>query len=850
MTALLWATFSPATPTHAAEPTATWSGSSLLYDNHPYYEQATAKKNESHGLAAGTHYYTYLEEVSTNPTVYKAHVIYFSPGTDPPTAKKATYIEYDYSTTKVYSHPTGKKSIGITAASDTSSYSSCAVQGVGWFICPIAVFMADSMDNLFKLVAGFFEVQPVTVGDTHTSLYVGWNVMRSVANVAFIIVFLIIIYSQLTSAGISNYGLKKLLPRLIIGAVLVNVSYFICSIAVDISNILGFSIQDIFVQIRKDTFNITDDTWSADTTTWSTVTAFVLSGGALGVIGVAVAGNLAGALPLLLPILVGVALTCLVVLIILAARQAIIVILIVIAPIAFVAYLLPNTEKWFTKWRELFMTMLIFFPAFSLIFGGSQLAGGLIIQSASSVIMIIFGLAVQIAPLVITPIILRLSGGLLGKIAGLVNNPSKGILDRSKNWANERSSVNRAKSLEITGRPNPFRKVAQMLDNSSRTTKKRAGIYETANENRYNRTARGAQIHALEHSKHLEKERVDNKLNAHTQHAMNTRGTGLNIQAIQTEQSKVELEEATETTNAMYSEYRAGGYKTGGNERLTQLQAAMAAQVIQTSIQKQRNQSAQGIQIQRFAEELRTNVNMQVKAGGIDIKGGAQRALAVAIAAQEKARNDAVANAGSILSSFKYNDDTVTDIALNNVGHLNLGFTVTDEIRQAATAKISGGANAKAIMKLVENIDIENEDPNILQTFSDTLIKNSAKPKFVGAGFLADAKENKVEFAPGHSRLHNMIVKTVDANKLGSAETLVTQDPDYLDVVAEAMSDATYRHAMNADKRFEMRKSIAVAKKDPQYAGRIGESMDAIDAIDKWLSIETREPTDEELNLS
>lgn len=837
MTALLWATFSPATPTFAETEKAVWNGDNLLYANHPYYQQADAKKDDSHGLTTGTHYYVYLEEVTNNPDIaYKAHVIYFSPGTDPPTAEKATYIEYDYSATKEYSNPTGKKAIDITARSDATSYSSCAVQGVGWFICPIAVFMADSMDNIFNFVAQFFAVQPVSVANTNSPLYVGWNVMRSIANVAFIIVFIIIIYSQLTSAGVSNYGLKKLLPRLIVAAILVNLSFFICAIAVDLSNIFGYSLQDIFIQIRQSTFNITDDSWSADTTTWATITAFVLSGGAVGVIGIAVAGDIIGALPLLLPILLGVVLTCLVVLIILAARQAIIVLLIVLAPLAFVAYLLPNTEKWFTKWRELFMTMLIFFPAFSLVFGGSQLAGGLIIQSASNVIMIIFGLAVQVAPLVITPLLLRLSGGLLGKIAGLVNDPRKGILDRSKNWANDRAGANREKSLTRTGRPNPFRKVAQLMDNSNVTTKRRRALYATMNESRYNRTTKAGRLHEAEASAKFEKERVENTRNTETQHLINTRGSFLNTQAIQTEQTKASLEAATESTNAMYSEYRAGGYNTGGNQRLSRLQSTMASQVIETAIQKQRNQSAQNIQVQKFATQLELHEDLQIRAGGIDEKG-AQRALAAAITAQSKAHHEAVSNAASILTHKNYADAEITEIAL---GTSTIMPNITSDMREAAIAKIAGGANTTEIIKLMRDLDIsagdDEESINIRQTFSDSLISNSNKPKFAGAGMLGNAKQGVIP-PRGQGRLDKFILDTVRDGKLSAADVLVNQDKDYmLEVLDTLQRNRTNLDALiTPEERVRLKNSITEAKSNALFSQRIGESKKALDGIQELL---------------
>ena len=71
--------------------------------------------------------------------------------------------------------------------------------------------------------------------------------MRDFANIIFIIGFLIIVFSQLTSFGVSNYGIKRLLPKIIIAAILVNVSFYICAIAVDLSNILGNSLRGILM---------------------------------------------------------------------------------------------------------------------------------------------------------------------------------------------------------------------------------------------------------------------------------------------------------------------------------------------------------------------------------------------------------------------------------------------------------------------------------------------------------------------------------------------------------------------------------------------------------------------------
>lgn len=61
----------------------------------------------------------------------------------------------------------------------------------------------------------------------------------------------------------------------------------------------------------------------------------------------------------------------------------------IVSPLAFVALVLPKTEKWFDRWKDTFVAMLIMFPLFSLVFGGAVLAGGAIIASANNNIFLI-----------------------------------------------------------------------------------------------------------------------------------------------------------------------------------------------------------------------------------------------------------------------------------------------------------------------------------------------------------------------------------------------------------------------------------------------------------------------------
>ncbi len=601
-TVLLWVLFS-STPVGAAD--ANWNGAGIEHDGRSYYLAGTTTDSDSLGLPAGSKYYTSLDDTSTSAgatTPRKAHVIYLAPGADPPGDGTATYLTYDYdSTTKEFSNPSATAAITTDTASFNAQVTTCAIESVGWFVCPAMNFLAWGMDTVFGWIAEFMKVQPLQVNNTQGALYNAWNIMRSIANVAFIIVFLIIIYSQLTSLGVGNYGIKRMLPRLIIAAVLINVSYIICAIAVDVSNILGYSIHQALTDLRNTLMatGSTDPAANAELLSFESVTGFVLSGGTAalaGVVGVgsaiiATGGTALAAVFILLPALVGLLLTVLLVLLILAARQALIVILVIIAPLALVAYLLPNTEKWFEKWRETFMTMLIFFPAFSVVFGGSQLAGGVIIQNASSLNMIILGLIVQVAPLVITPLLLKFSGSVLGGVAKLINDPNKGLVDRTRNWSKSHADWHAERGrggLDMRGNPlkdkdgkevglrkrNALRQSSRYLDQRKKRRSDRTDVAKAAtqdayeNSGRYTKTNRDGSIKLDRYGKakadlSQQKAYFDHKKEAtHAHHAdvvdqaRRTQGSMLHNVGIGSEAAKERAERSKNDTAEYYNAIR------------------------------------------------------------------------------------------------------------------------------------------------------------------------------------------------------------------------------------------------------------------------------------------------------
>lgn len=323
-------------------------------------------------------------------------------------------------------------------AQSAENTTSCAVEGVGWIVCPVAQFIGMLNDSMYNILVGFMKLSPSMFDPANSTRNV-WQMSLNIANIAFVIAFLVIIMSQLTSIGVSNYGIKRMLPRLIVAAILVNVSFIICAVAVDLSNIVGSNIHNILNNAMNNSVVVGSGNQLG---TWSDVTAFVLSGAATaaGVATVAVSVGTygwLGALSLLIPGAIAALLAFAMVIVVLIARQALVILLVVLSPLAFVAYLLPNTEDWFKRWRKLFVSLLLMYPVIALLFGASALAGAIIRGTTGDALLYIGSLIITAVPLFALPLVMRATGGVLNRIGGFVNNPNRGIFDRAKKGAEQ-----------------------------------------------------------------------------------------------------------------------------------------------------------------------------------------------------------------------------------------------------------------------------------------------------------------------------------------------------------------------------------------------------------------------------
>lgn len=306
---------------------------------------------------------------------------------------------------------------------------------LGWIICPVIKFVGETVGGIYDMIVeNYLTMGAATVTDP--AVNEAWSKFQGYANIIFAILLVFVILAQVTGIGLSNYGIKKVLPKLIITVILVNVSFILCAVAIDVSNIVGASLNDFLKGIDVGGLGASDFNLAVFAT--NTLTSLFSVGAAAGSITIAaytitISGGWG---MLLLPLLLAL-LTALIGIIffflLLGVRQAAIILLLVVSPLAIVCYALPNTKRFFDRWLKMFSALLLVYPICGLMMGGGNLASRILLTAGSNAGFMYFLVAmlVQVVPFFLIPGVLKNSmtalGGMGAKIAGMG--------DRLSGWA-------------------------------------------------------------------------------------------------------------------------------------------------------------------------------------------------------------------------------------------------------------------------------------------------------------------------------------------------------------------------------------------------------------------------------
>ena len=292
--------------------------------------------------------------------------------------------------------------------------------GFGFLLCPGQNLLNLIIDFLYGIIENILDWRLLETSGSQIKSY--WEKFLSIANVILVIAFLIIIYSTATSAGLNNYDIKKMIPRIVILAIVINISFYVCAAIVDLCNIAGRGVMALLISTSP----------GGEGLGLGEKISNVVSNVATGAAGIA--GVVAGVI-LFVSIGPPAVLALIVIILALIFRGVALTMMVIISPIAIALYLFPSAamNKWHVKWRDAFIKMLLVYPMFMAVWGGSKLIASVTASTQNPIIGFITSLICTIAPAVAIIPLFKMSGDVMGKataaIAGskLANSAATGI---------------------------------------------------------------------------------------------------------------------------------------------------------------------------------------------------------------------------------------------------------------------------------------------------------------------------------------------------------------------------------------------------------------------------------------
>ena len=305
-------------------------------------------------------------------------------------------------------------------STDPTGFNNSCKRGGGilsFILCPAINLMLGVIDMTTKLIADNLKWTFLADAGGSTAIYNTWSKMRDIANIILAIAFIVMLY--IYAINVDNkfkaYTIKQALSRLVIIAICMQLSFYICAALADLSNIAGVGIYELFTKQLGG-----DASLAFGANTFKNAFRSILASIA---ILFAVIFSFSSLIMIICAILAMVAL-----------RQVILVTLTLLAPLALACYLLPNTEKWFKKWGNSFIQLLIVYPFFTAAWGGCQLVASVIenmmpVDKSNPISGFGFVIAplCAIAPLALIMPIFKMSSSMMGKVTGKV----QGAMDKT-----------------------------------------------------------------------------------------------------------------------------------------------------------------------------------------------------------------------------------------------------------------------------------------------------------------------------------------------------------------------------------------------------------------------------------
>ena len=336
---------------------------------------------------------------------------------------------------------------------------------LSWVACPVITAAQGLANTLYNFVEDQlkFRVEDGktkdSLGDQREEVKKAWNNFRILVSGLVVILMLVMVISQAIGGGLFDaYTVKKMLPRLVIGVILIQLSWPIFSWVINTVDDLGRGLADIMYApfggakaLDLPTIMGPFTGGTAETFSWVGVGALVATG-------------------VIAPFLViGLILTVLVAIfaafLTLLFRKILIILALIFVPVALIAWMMPNEglRIYWKKWWENFIKALMMFPLIILIIAGGRIFAK--IGSGSSDFVGFFIVLVGFfGPLFILPKTFKWGGTVMSMAGQKISDARVKALSKPKEYLKKQqegySALRDARSSFRYNNPDEYRKNA------------------------------------------------------------------------------------------------------------------------------------------------------------------------------------------------------------------------------------------------------------------------------------------------------------------------------------------------------------------------------------------------------
>ncbi len=356
---------------------------------------------------------------------------------------KVALIVMSLSSLLIMSSPVSASALSLsnnTVATSAAPGINCSVDfnPTTWLICPLISGMSAVVEGFDSYITSALTIDPCvyfnasTAPDpscskqssntpassqsniTSTGFYTAWSSFRDIALGLMVIGALIMVISQIVGFELLDaYTIRKVLPRIIIAAIGISLSWQLMQFLIQFSNDLGNGISYLIYHPFTTGANSISNKGVVITNGVSSAGA-ILSFAAITTLGIM--ATLSFVLVALVAAFLGFAVVVL--------RQILIIFLALLSPIAIAMFILPGTSKVWKLWWNTFFKALLMFPLIIGMIAIGRVFAAISSQNGGSIGQFIAFIA-YFGPYFIIPQTFKFAGGILSAAGGAASRTNK-----------------------------------------------------------------------------------------------------------------------------------------------------------------------------------------------------------------------------------------------------------------------------------------------------------------------------------------------------------------------------------------------------------------------------------------